>query len=427
MEILDVLRRYVEPAAGCTEAAAVALAAAAAREPTGGAIRSIEVVADKNVLRNALSAVVPGAAGEPGIKLTAALGAVGGDPHLGLQVLNPVDEADLSVARGLVAEGAVSVRLDKRARRLSVQVTVRAAEGTGRAVIEDSHANITAVELNGRPTFRPAAKERQRDAQSSKATGDWVRNVSVSELISRVRAMEPAALEYTRQGIEMNKRVADEGLAQSPGLGIGAKLACSDASGARDLGLAAQTLTAAAVDARMAGLPLPVMTSSGSGNQGIMITLPSLAVARAFGLPEERLVRSVALGHLLLARFCEELGPLTPLCGSALHAAAASSAAITHLLGGGPAQVEQAVAIVLGTQAGILCDGAKPSCAVKAASGAQLAVHAAQLAMANLQVGSGNGLMGRGLVELIEDVVVLAEAMEKASDQVLDILARDAG
>jgi L-cysteine desulfidase len=253
-----------------------------------------------------------------------------------------------------------------------------------------------------------------------------VRSLNVPELISSVCSMEPGAAEYTRHGINMNEHVAREGLHHAPGLAIGARLARSKGYGTHDPILAAQTLTAAAVDARMAGLPVPVMTSSGSGNQGIMVVLPSLAVARTLALDEQCLIRSVALGHVLLARFCEQLGPLTPLCGSALHAAAASSASVSHLLGGDAQQIEQAAVVVLGTQAGILCDGAKPSCALKAASGAQLAVRAALLSVGDLRVGPGNGLMDKGLAELIEDLVLLASAMDGASDLVLDILARDA-
>jgi L-cysteine desulfidase len=399
VKIIDVLRQYAKPATGCTEAAALALAAAAAREPMGGDIRNIEVAVDKNVLRNALSAVVPGADGQPGIRLTAALGAVGGDPHLGLQVLDAVTASDLAVAKSLVASGAVAVEMDRSRSDLYVEVTVHTAEGTGRAVIERSHANVTLVESNGQRRASPVSCETGDDSEAADAIREWVRSLNVPELISSVCSMEPGAAEYTRHGINMNEHVAREGLHHAPGLAIGARLARSKGYGTHDPILAAQTLTAAAVDARMAGLPVPVMTSSGSGNQGIMVVLPSLAVARTLALDEQCLIRSVALGHVLLARFCEQLGPLTPLCGSALHAAAASSASVSHLLGGD---------------------------ALKAASGAQLAVRAALLSVGDLRVGPGNGLMDKGLAELIEDLVLLASAMDGASDLVLDILARDA-
>jgi L-cysteine desulfidase len=185
-------------------------------------------------------------------------------------------------------------------------------------------------------------------------------------------------------------------------------------------------MTASAVDARMAGLNVRIMTSSGSGNQGIVTTLPTLAAAELVQAERVRLGKAVALAHLLLARMSAELGLLTPLCGSAVQAAAAASAAITWLLGGSAEQVEQAAAVTLASQATVLCDGAKASCAIKAAQGAGVATEIALLTIDGLNVGPGNGLIGPGLLETLRDVRLIAEDLKSASQHVLESITRNA-
>jgi L-cysteine desulfidase len=238
--------------------------------------------------------------------------------------------------------------------------------------------------------------------------------------------MDQAALEYTLQGIRMNERAAQEGLRQAPGLAVGAQLARGVRQRPEDMCLRAQSISAAAVDARMAGTRIQVMTSSGSGNQGIMATLPPLAAAQSLGVSEVRLGQAVALSHLLLARMSEDLGLLSPLCGSAMQAAGAASAAIAWLLGGNALQVEQAAAVTIGTQASVLCDGAKASCALKAASGADMAVKVASLTVDGLRVGRGNGLIRRTLLETVREIALIAQDMEDASQRVLDSILRNA-
>ena len=426
VKAIDVLGRYVKPSMGCTEPIAVALAAATAKRAIGGEVMRIEIVVDSQIFRNGLAVGVPGAQGQPGTHIAAALGALGGDPDLGLEVLQTAALEDLEEAQSLLAANQVSVTMDQQLQGPHVDAKVHTTHGWGRAVIEGSHTHVSLVEANGERLHESSATRTRSDpAHTAGEIGNWLRGASVSDLISCAEDSDQAALDYARQGIHANQQAADEGLRQAPGLGAGARLEQLARSCPRDIGLRAQSLAAAAVDARMAGLRVQVMTSSGSGNQGIVATLPAATVARLLDLDETRLAIAVVLSHLLLARVAEELGVLTPLCGSAAQAAAAASGAIVWLLGGSHPQVEHAASVTLGTQAGILCDGAKPACALKAALGSDVAVKVALLTMDGMPVGGGSGLVGPSLGETIKDIALIAADFQNASQHVLQAIARN--
>jgi len=429
MESMKILQHYVRPSMGCTDPGAVALVAASAAQAAGGEVQRTEVVLDPMLLRNALAVAVPNAGGDVGLAIAAALGAVGGDATLGLEVLREASADDVDRARVLVSNGDVSVRMNPAWGDLHVEALVRTSAGVGRAVIEGSHTNITLLERNGESLLSQSGEARRAEPAADQGVATWMRQASLTQLVQMAEALPKAVVHEVLDGVYMNLRAAQEGLRSGPGLGLGARLARvakNTACGAGDLSMQAQSLSAAAVDARMAGLPVGVMTSSGSGNQGITVTLPAWAVVQGLELDDDRLGRAVALGHLLLARMREELGVLSALCGAAVHAAAASAGAVTWLLGGDAQHVEQSVCTVLGTQIGVLCDGAKAGCALKVAQGAELAVETALLCLADQRVPPGNGLLGKCFDETLADVAALAQSLQPASERVLQIIARGA-
>ncbi len=419
-----LLKEYARPSMGCTEPAAVALAAATARNVIGGQVLTINVVVDHDIFRNGLAVGVPGAGGQRGNQIAAVLGALGGDPSLGLEVLRTVTSADLEQAQALLAQGAVAVRMDEQLTGPHVEATVVTSTGRGRAIISGSHTNIARVEKNGRLVRK--AQQVAGEAQQENTTEHWLRRTNVSDLIACAEEMGQSALDYVLQGVEMNRHAAEMGLAQSPGLAAGARIRRQASESPECLCLLAQSMAAAAVDARMAGLRVQIMTSSGSGNQGIVTTLPTAAAAQIAQADSARLGKAVALAHLLLARMSSELGLLTPLCGSAVQAAAAASAAITWLMGGSDRQVEHAAAVTLASQATVLCDGAKAGCALKAAQGAGVAAQMALLTVDGLNVGPGNGLIGPGLIETVRDVGLIAQDLTSVSRHVLESITRNA-
>jgi len=421
-----LLKTCARPSVGCTEPAAVALAAATASQAIGGQVLNIDVVVDRDIFRNGLAVGVPGAGGQRGNLIAAALGALGGDPSLDLEVLRPVTQEHLHQANELLTRGAVAVRIDTQVKGPYVEATVVTSKGRGHAVISGSHTGIVRVEKNDRVIRMGSLHESSAVTPEAKPEDRWLQEASVSDLITCSVGMSEAALDYTMLGIEMNRRAAEVGVAQAPGLAIGARLGRQASKHPDCLYLRAQSMTAAAVDARMAGLPIQVMTSSGSGNQGLVTTLPIVAAAEVVKADRTRLGTSVALAHLLLARIGQELGLLSPLCGSAVQAAAAASAAITWLMGGTSVQVEHSAAVTLASQAAVLCDGAKASCALKAAQGAGAATEIALLTMDGLDVGRGNGLIGSGLLQTVADVRLLAQDLEGGSQHVLESITRNA-
>jgi len=421
-----LLKTYAVPSMGCTEPVAVALAAATASHAIGGQVLNIDVVVDRDIFRNGLAVGVPGAGGQCGNQIAAALGALGGDPSLGLEVLRTVTDAHLDQAKALLSRGAVAVRIDSQLTGPHIEASVVTSRGCGHAVISGSHTRVVHVERNARVIHTADANQGSAAGSEEETTDLWLRQASVSDLIACSEEADTAALDYTILGIDMNRRAAEVGLAQEPGLAVGARIKHQTSRHPDCLSLSAQSLTAAAVDARMAGLPVQIMTSSGSGNQGIVTTLPVATAAELLHADRARLGKSVALAHLLLARMSSELGLLTPLCGSAVQAAAAASAAITWLMGGSHRQVEHSAAVTLASQAAVLCDGAKAACALKAAQGAGVAAEIAQLTMDGLDVGRGNGLIGPSLLQTVRDVRLLAKDLESGSQHILESITRNA-
>jgi len=429
MKLIHLLREHVRPSMGCTEPAAVARTAATARAAVGGEIQCIRVTVNPKVFRNGLSVGLPVPGQHRGNLMAAALGAVGGNPDLGLEVLRPITAEHVTEAQALVARDCVALHLDRQRAELYVEAVVETSKGTGRAITQGTHTNITLVEVNGTPVQGAAALGKTQSSQPKHEADPWLRTASVLEIVARVQEMDNAAIDYALLGIRMNEQAAEEGLRLAPGLAIGARLErrADTAKAANCMLWRAPMMTAAAIDARMAGLPVHIMSSSGSGNQGITLSVPPTAIARCLSIREERLARSVALGHLLLASMAQEIGLLTALCGAAVQAAAASSGAIAWLLEGNAAQVEQAACAVLGTHAGILCDGAKGGCALKAASGVETAVRTAFLSLEGLSVPRGNGLIAQTLRETARNVATVAkEGMRDIDQHVLDIIERTA-
>jgi len=429
VQLIDILKEHVRPSMGCTEPAAVARTAAVARRAIGGEIQRVRVTVDPRIFRNGLSVGLPVPGQHRGNLMAAALGAIAGDPDLDLKVLSPVTAHHLAEAQALIAADRATLHVDRRHSELYVEANVVTSEGTGRAITAGTHTNVVLVEVNGTPVQHASRPHKHDTTRPKPQPNAWLATASVADMTRRVQAMNEDAIRFTLQGIRMNERAAQEGLRLEPALAVGARLQHrAQATEAADCTLwQGPILTAAAIDARMAGLPIQIMSSSGSGNQGITVTMPPSAVARCLDLSEERLARSVALGHLLLASIAREIGLLSVLCGAAVQAAAAASGAIVWLLDGGAAQVEQAASAVLGTHAGVLCDGAKGSCALKATCGASTAVRTAFLSLEGLQVPRGNGLIGTTLLETARNVALIAHRGMKDTDHyVLGILEKAA-
>lgn len=423
MRVMDILQG-VQPSLGCTEPAAIALATALAKQAVGGKVNSITVSCDANVLKNSLGVGIPGTGGLRGSLVAAGLGALAGVPQLQLEVLSKVTAENVRAVRELLKEDVIRVNLREGRYGLHIEAVVETDRGTGRAIIEDAHTNVTAVEANGQPLPLPDWMELsgERGAKGGEAI---LAGMTLGEVLALVDEMTVEEMDYMLEGVRMNEAASKEGLAERAGLGIGANLADMVKEGllADDVASRAEVLAASAVDARMSGMRVTVMTSSNSGNQGITAIIPVATVAEKLKVGDKELARAVATSHLITAYIKAHTGNLSALCGSYVAAGTGAAAGIVRLLGGGEEETGRAISIMAGNATGAICDGAKPGCALKVGTAAGLAVKCAMLAMRGVRVPEDNGVVAETPERTVRNLGLIASpGMVKTDAQILRIM-----
>lgn len=415
---LATLREELVCALGCTEPIAVALAGALAAGALGREPESLEVSCSGNIVKNVKSVAVPNSGGMRGIEAAALLGAVAGDAARGLEVLEGVDDAGRARVSGLLAAGACSVSLAEGVPNLYVRVRALAQGHEGTARIEGHHTNVVELARDGSPV-------RVAGVSGDGAAGEARGRTHGGEIDLRsawefAHEADVADLEGTvgRQ-LELNERICREGLAGAWGARIGATLL---ATRPNDVACRARALAAAGSDARMSGCPLPVVINCGSGNQGIACSMPVLEYARELGCDRDRLLRAVALSDLAAVHVKYFVGELSAFCG-AVSAACGAGGAVCYLKGGSLEQFEATVVNTLANVGGIVCDGAKPSCAAKVAAAVDAAVLGCDMALADDAFRSGDGLVGRDAEETIRSMGHVGRVgMQPTDVEILNIM-----
>lgn len=417
-QFLDLLHREVVPALGCTEPIAVALTAAFAAETLGSKPESLEVVVSANLLKNGMGVVVPGT-GEMGLQIAAAAGALGGKSERGLECLASLDPQQAEAARAMINAGKVELKLADNNLLLYCKVTAFGDGHTARAELMDSHANLVAAWRDGEQVF---AKESAPAVQKNGAEEEWP--LSLRKIYEFASTTPVADIEFILDASRMNRAVAEEGLANKYGLGVGQSMDAQTRLNilSDDMLNFAVKLTAAAADARMAGVMMPVMSNSGSGNQGITCTMPVVACAIRLGKPNEELARALIMSHLTAIHIKHHLGRLSAHCG-AMVAATAAACGIALLLGGGEKEMEMTVRNMVGNVAGMICDGAKSSCALKVASAVGAGIQAAMLALQGTAVPGREGIVSDDIEACIANLGKLgSEGMRETDKVILDIM-----
>ncbi|MCK9239468.1 L-serine ammonia-lyase, iron-sulfur-dependent, subunit alpha [Desulfocurvus sp.] len=426
--IKELLRMQVAPALGCTEPVAIALAAAAAVSLLPpGPVEGLALWVDPNIYKNGLAVIIPGTGGLCGLDMAAALGAEGGDPALGLEVLEPVDDAAVARARALVDAGAVGVDLLEDHRGLYVRVCATRAGRRAEAVIEGVHDNIAALSRDGEPVADSPLLGRggARDGRPLEDLEAWLRAQSLAGLLALPDALDQEDLDFLEQGVRHNLRLAEHGLEHAVGLGVGRALERLASRGllGRDMLSAARILTSAAADARMGGAKLPAMSSAGSGNHGLTAILPIQAVAGFVDAPDRARLEAVALSHAVTAYVKAHTGRLSAVCGCSVAAGAGAAAGVARLLGGDAAQVAGAIKNLIEDLAGVICDGAKAGCALKLATAAGTAVQAALFAMQGVNVSHTDGIVGASPEQTMRNVGTLStQGMVETDRTILRIM-----
>lgn len=432
---------------GCTEPAMVALAAARARALAGGLPVSIEVTVSVGVFKNAQAVGLPGSRLK-GLDAAAALGAVAGRPDLGLEVLREVGPPDEKAALALLSGGKVTVTADPDRPGVFVQVVLRTAHHSAEVVIEGSHTNVTRQALDGAEVPPQAPRSEGAAGAGGAPAAEHVPVQRLGDFLFRevYRAAVSCPLEdalYLIEGAERNLALAAKALAggcreAAPDLTQALRRAAGGgpSTGRCDAAATARLWCAAAVSARMGGTQWPILTSGGSGNQGILVSVPVLLAAREremAGTPEpataqatsgptdadedrSSLARALVLAHAVNLYFKAFTGEVSALCGS-VTGAAGVAAAVCHLAGGSLEEVESAVQLAAGGLFAMVCDGAKGSCALKIGEGAAVGVTAGRLARLGGFIPVGEGIVGRTVEETARTLGLLTREVLNPADR----------
>jgi len=421
-QIIALIHREVKPALGCTEPIAVALAVAKAAEiletdreyDRREADFRIRVAVSGNILKNGMGVGIPGT-GMTGLHIAAALGAVCGRSALGLEVLAALDSKAVERAKSLVERKATNISIADTSHKLYVSAEVAVGDRSASAVIEDSHDKIVRTMLGDKVLSESGT------AGEEEETGDY--GLTVREILDYATSASYGNIEFILDDRRLNMPLAKEGMEGQYGLCVGRTILKDHLGLFGDHFMAyAMALTAAASDARMAGCTLPAMSNSGSGNQGITVSMPVIAYAERYGVDDERLARALIISNLVAIHIKSYLGPLSALCGCVV-ASTGAACGITWLMGGGYPQICATIKNMSGSITGMVCDGAKVGCAMKVASGVSSAIQSAMLSLDGQCVSEHDGIIDRDIEQTIQNLGrVGSVGMEQTDEVILDIM-----
>lgn len=401
---LDILKEELIPAGGCTEPIAIAYTAAVARKTLGCRPEHMDVYASGNLIKNAKGVYIPNGGELRGVDAAAILGALGGNADRMLEVLLDLPDGVLDETQALMQQNYCKVHVIQGSEALHLIVNVQADGQTAEVELKNAHTHIVRIEKNGESVFR-AEEDGTQDGFTDHSC------LTVEKIVDFANTCDLADIEPTLQKqIDCNMQIAEEGLNNRWGVNVG-KLYYEN-------GKLLQAYAAAASDARMSGCNLPVVIVSGSGNQGATASLPVIIYAQKHNIGREQLLRALALSDLIAIHLKSGIGRLSAYCG-AVCAATGAGCAMTYLDGGTLEQIDQTITNSIATPSGMVCDGAKPSCAAKIATSLESAIMAHDLAMANRAFQSGEGIVMDNVEQTIDAVGCVASKGMHITDQVI--------
>ena len=450
LEIIELIKKEVKPALGCTEPIAVSLAVARSCEALreiGARVGNVVVEVSANILKNGMGVGIPGT-GMVGLHIAAALAVKCGKSAYGLEVLKELTPAAIEDAKAMVDAGNVKIELADTPLKLYIKATVMPPvvenNGSTVALVEPAHYAITEIANNHDSiisVIRDGVSLLDHShinplncsgsactavggevAPVEKTTLDY--KLSVKEILQFAQEGSFGNIEFILDSVKLNKALLEAGLSNDYGLKVGKTILAREHSNVFGSSIMtyAMAATAAASDARMAGCTLPAMSNSGSGNQGITVTMPVIAVAEKMGVSQEQLARALVLSHLIAIHIKGYLGKLSALCGCVI-ASTGSSCGIVYLNGGTYEQVCAAIKNMVGNITGMVCDGAKVGCALKVASGVSSSIQAAVLALDNICISSNDGIIEDCIEKTICNLGRIgAEGMQTTDKMILDIM-----
>jgi len=421
-EIISLVKREVIPAIGCTEPMAVALCTAYSAETLGQTPQKISIALSANILKNAMGVGIPGT-GMTGLPIAVAIGALYGKSSYGLEVLRDTNPDQVLAGKKFIDEGRIRITLKEGiTEKLYIEVCCESGQDSATAIIAHEHTGLVYLErsvagkkdilIDNRSGLNQAENETKEEELSLKRVYEFATTAPLADI------------EFINQARILNEEASANALKGNYGHNLGKTLTRPLGRGVLGDSMFSHILaaTSSACDARMAGAMIPVMCNSGSGNQGIAATMPVVVFARENHNTDEELTRALMLSHLTAVYIKQSLGRLSALCGCVV-AATGSSCGITYLMGGSYEQVAYSVKNMIANLAGIVCDGAKPSCSLKVSSGVSTAVLSAIMAIQNDVVTSVEGIIEDDVDKCIHNLTrVGSQGMNETDRLILDIM-----
>lgn len=392
MNILkEILSNEVFPAFGCTEPISVAYAAAVAARELAEPVLGIKITVDPGIYKNGKSVTVPNTGGERGNLIAGVIGAFLARPELRMEILKVAGSDVVQRAKAFIQERNAAIDYDDQRKEIYIDVIVHGQRSSARAVISGSHTNLIRLEHDNRIIIDKSGGTKQETEPGYRSI---IRGMTFRELVALVETADPEDLDYIREGIEMNLAMAEEGLKLKK---IGYRIAelMKVTAFGDDVIARSKSLAAAASDGRMAGLPHPVMSSGGAGNQGVVAILVAYIMGKAWNIDETVILKSIVLSHLVNAYVKCYTGDLSVICGCAIAAGMGAAVALVYQqCGMDMAKIGLAVNTVVSDLGGIFCDGAKAGCAIKVASSTDSAIRAAYMAIHGSGISAMEGIVG---------------------------------
>lgn len=413
-QFVEILREELIPAMGCTEPIAVAYAAAMARDILGAIPDRVLIEASSSIIKNVKSVVVPHSGHLRGLSAAAATGLIAGKPLKGLELISSATEEEIAQIHRYMETVSIETRLLETPLVFDLAVTVWQGKSSAKVRLANSHTHVVCVEKNG-----VLLKQETVDDESSQGLTDRS-NLTVESIWDFAQSLDPSDVRtiLDRQ-ITCNMAIAEEGLRGEYGANIGRVLLKTYGE---DVRTRAKAMAAAGSDARMNGCEMPVIINSGSGNQGITVSVPVIVYARDRGASDDDLYRALALANLVAIHQKDGIGRLSAFCG-AVTAAAGAGAGIAYLLTRDYETVVHTIVNTLAIVSGMICDGAKASCAAKIASAVDAAILAFNMFRNGHEFHGGDGIITKGVEATIRNVARLGhDGMKATNEEILRIM-----
>jgi len=421
-KVLKILEEEIVAAEGCTEPIALSYAAAKARRILGTIPNKVDVFLSGNIIKNVKSVTIPNSDGMVGIEAAIAMGLIAGDDRKELMVISDVTSEQLTEVKEFLAKDIIKTHVHPGDIKLYIRLEILNDKDNVVLEIKHTHTNVTQILKNGKVLLSQVCNDGDFNSSLTDRkvlTVKFIYDLAKTIDIDLIRPIFQKVVNY-------NSAIAEEGLKGKYGVNIGKMILENIEKGiyGNDVRNKAASYASAGSDARMSGCALPVMTTSGSGNQGMTASLPIIKFAAEKNLSEEELIRGLFVSHLITIHVKTNVGRLSAYCG-AICAAAGVAASLTYLHGGSYEMVCAAITNILGNLSGVICDGAKASCAMKISSGIYSAFDATMLALNKDVLKSGDGIVGVDIEETIRNVGELAQSGMKGTDEtILDIMTK---